>query len=164
MLRARDGRRAWAARLAAGVALAMLLAAGGPAEPGLPDATARGRAQQPTFASLDVFADVGAQDLAGWQAELVLAAGLVVGIEGGDPAAFRDAPRYDPAALHGGRVILAALAQGQEFPSGRVRVARVHVMEQGGDGARWDVRNAVATNVRGERIRVDVQIRRRGDR
>ena len=84
------------------------------------------------FHAVDVWVDAGAATLGGWQVELTDLGGKVVGVEGGADQAFRDAPRYDPAVLHGDgpaeRLILAALkAPDEAAPSGRIRVARIHL-------------------------------------
>ena len=74
------------------------------------------------FAYVDVYLDAGAKPLAAYQVELTPTAGDVVltGLEGGEHAAFRDAPYYDPAALHAakGRVIVAAFNTGADLPRG----------------------------------------------
>ncbi len=115
------------------------------------------------FVALDVFVDTGSQTLAAWQCELTFVTAKLVGIEGGEPKAFADAPLYDPEALQGGRVILAALADGQQLPTGRVRVARVHVVESGGKLGDYTLGGITAVSQFGERIRVDVEVRRHGD-
>lgn len=58
----------------------------------------------------------------------------IVGVEGGEPACFRDAPYYDPRAMQGERVILGALSTlpTDQLPRGKVRVARVHIMAPAG--------------------------------
>lgn len=83
------------------------------------------------FGWIDVFVDSGDRPLAAYQIELTCTRGdaAVVGIEGGDPAPFRDPPYYDPAAMMRSRVILAALstADAASLPTGRARLARVHL-------------------------------------
>jgi hypothetical protein len=91
------------------------------------------------FAVLELRIDAGQGALAGWQTEIRLRGAKLVGIEGGDDAAFRDAPRYDPRALRGGRVILASLAAGDRMPVGEVLVARVHVLVEDGDKLGFDL-------------------------
>ncbi|MGE3175723.1 MAG: hypothetical protein AB7O97_24075 [Planctomycetota bacterium] len=85
-----------------------------------------GAERAPAFVAVDVFVAVGANTLAAWQLEVVAPGARLVGVEGSDPGAFAEAPRYDPAALRQDRVILAALAAGDALPTGRVRVARLH--------------------------------------
>jgi hypothetical protein len=43
----------------------------------------------------------------------------------------KEPPYYDPAALEGGRIILAQFTTDPNPPAGRVLVARVHMMESG---------------------------------
>ncbi len=55
----------------------------------------------------------------------------LVGVEGGESAAFAPAPYYDPSALMHDRVIVAAFSTGRDLPAGRTRVARLHLMITG---------------------------------
>jgi hypothetical protein len=89
----------------------------------------------PRFAHVDVFIDAGAERLAAYQVEFVgeIEDGTVTlaGIEGSGGArgtAYSEPPAYDPAALAGGRVILADFSTAPDVPSGRSRVARLHLM------------------------------------
>jgi len=67
--------------------------------------------------------------LAAYQFELKAAAGQVkiVGVEGGQHAAFKEAPYYDPAALANDRIIIAAFNTSSELPTGRTRIATIHL-------------------------------------
>lgn len=125
-----------------------------------------------TFVAVDVFVDAGTNALAAWQAELRFADSKLVGIEGGAVQAFAEPPRYDPAALQGGRVVLAALAAGGAeggpeggadagLPSGRVRVARLHLLAPAKGPGEPTVDGVVAADADGERIEVDVEVRRK---
>jgi hypothetical protein len=81
------------------------------------------------FVAVDVYVEAGDRNLAAWQVEINTDdRAAIVGVEGGEGAAYRDPPAYDPAALQGGKIILAALTTG-DAPTGRVRVARLHLME-----------------------------------
>jgi|SRR5690606_13056592 len=98
----------------------------------------------PVFDVVDVYVDSD-RPLAAWQFELEETGGRmqVVGVEGGDAAPFADAPYYDRAAVDGGtadRIIVASFStrSAAELPSGRTRVARVHVRL--GAGAEPDYR------------------------
>lgn len=97
----------------------------------------------PRFERWDVFIDSGTLSLAAYQVE-VRASGAsigrvtIAGVEGGDArtidgqsSAFNSAPYYDPHAMQGDTVIIGALAAGTP-PSGRTRVAAVHVMVKPG--------------------------------
>jgi hypothetical protein len=91
------------------------------------------------FTVLELRIDAGQGQLAGWQSEVRLRGAKLVGIEGGDSDAFRDAPRYDPRALKGGRVILASLAAGDSLPAGEIVVARIHVLVEDGAEMGFDI-------------------------
>ncbi len=117
-------------------------------------------AATPRFSYVDVFVDSGARPLAAYQVELVghVDGGSVkiVGVEGGESAAFRDAPYYDPAAMQGERVVIGALSTlpAGDLPSGKVRIARVHVMVSGGGNSEttYELKLVTAAGVDAERI------------
>ncbi len=96
-----------------------------------PDGTkGAGAATTSSFGWVDVFIDTGDRPLAAYQFEFTGGPGVqLVGIEGGDAAAFRDPPRYDPRALALAppRAIVAAFHTGRDLPGGKVRVARLMV-------------------------------------
>ncbi|MGH7178303.1 MAG: hypothetical protein ACREJC_13060 [Tepidisphaeraceae bacterium] len=83
----------------------------------------------PRFEYLDVFIDPHGKPLAAYQFELTVdpGSGTIVGVEGGDHAAYKPAPYYDPAALSQNRIIVAAFNTGADLPSERTRVARLHM-------------------------------------
>lgn len=129
--------------------------------------------QSSEFTTVDVYIDSGAKPLAAWQVEVTPRIGggawgkaTLVGIEGGGPAGgvYAKPAHYDPAALApdgGGRVILAAFSTGaaQTLPSGRVRVARLHMfVERDARGSAaegrgtFDVRLMVAADAEGRAI------------
>jgi hypothetical protein len=91
-------------------------------------------AQAERFESIDVFVDSGLAGLAAYQVEVRAQAERVaiVGIEGGEGEYARP-PYYDPAAMRNERVILGAIstAEAGALPTGRTRVARLHVMVRG---------------------------------
>jgi hypothetical protein len=81
------------------------------------------------FVAIDVYVEAGERKLAAWQVEITADdRAAIVGVEGGAMPAYHDPPTYDPKALQGGKIVLAAFTTG-EAPSGRVRVARLHLME-----------------------------------
>lgn len=96
------------------------------------------------FLAIDIFVDSGTAPLAAYQIDFTASmpgqddlsgtAIKIVGVEGGEPACFRDAPYYDPRAMQGERVILGALSTlpTDQLPRGKVRVARVHIMAPAG--------------------------------
>lgn len=104
------------------------------------------RAADPRFEYIDVFVDSADKPLAAWQVDLHAANGKasIAGIEGGD-GVYAPAPYYDEAAMRNDRVILAGLSTlpQAQLPTGKVRVARVHVMiEQ--PGTEFAITNSAA--------------------
>jgi len=84
------------------------------------------------FRPVHVYVDPAGTPLAAYQIEIVADGhALIVGVEGGEHAAFALPPHYDPAALAGGRIIIAAFNTGQDLPSQRTRVATIHMRETG---------------------------------
>ena len=89
------------------------------------------------FTALDIYLEAD-EPLAAWQFELRESSGRmrVVGVENGDSAAFRDAPYYDLAAVNDGmadHIIVAdySMNPAAELPTGRSRVATVHIQLEG---------------------------------
>lgn len=85
------------------------------------------------FRAYDVVVDSGEAALGAYQVDISAAAGdvKIVGIEGGEPAAFASPPYYDPKAMQGDRVVIAAFSTRKDLPKGEVRVARIHVQIAG---------------------------------
>ncbi len=81
-----------------------------------------------------------------------------MGIEGGDGAAFGQPPFYDPAAMRGERVILAAYSLGDNLPAGKTRVARVHVQITGSEKPEYSTKLVVAGNKQGQSIQAGLSI------
>lgn len=111
------------------------------------------------FATLEIFIDAGARTLGAWQVEIEGPA-EIVGVEGGEVEAWRAAPHYDPEALAGGRLIIAAFTLADAPPTGPIRVARLHVMETGKGG--YFARLMAAADVDGARFRPEVRLVRMG--
>ena len=86
-----------------------------PAEPAVKPAAAV------RFEAVEVDIDSGDKPLAVYQLELLdpTHSTVIVGIEGGEHAAFAKPPYYDPAALSRNRVIIAAFNTGNELPTGK---------------------------------------------
>ncbi|MXY57494.1 MAG: hypothetical protein F4Y41_14055 [Gammaproteobacteria bacterium] len=89
------------------------------------------------FVPVDVFLD-SPEPVAAWQFELKdRNAGMtVVGVENGGSDVFGRAPYYDREAVNRGeadRIIVAdySLAEESALPSGRIRVATLHLMIEG---------------------------------
>ena len=91
------------------------------------------------FEAIDVFIDTGEKPLAAYQFELKAFRGdvMIVGIEGGEHAAFEEPPYYDPAALNNDRVIIADFNTEKDVPAGRTRLARIHVRVRGKEEPRY---------------------------
>lgn len=116
--------------------VAVLFAAGGSAaDPESQPATAPADAAQGPvrFAAVHVSIDSGDTPLAAYQFELVAKTGRValVGLEGGDAAAFKAAPYYDPKALLANKVVVAAFSTAVDLPRGKTRVATLMVQITG---------------------------------
>jgi hypothetical protein len=81
------------------------------------------------FTHADIVIDPHGTPLAAYQVEFVADPSRVtlVGIEGGEHTAFKQPPYYDPKALSGHRVIVAALNTGSDLPREKTRVARLHL-------------------------------------
>lgn len=106
------------------------------------------------FAATDIYVDSGVTPLAAWQCEFKAVAGdvKIVGIEGGEHAAFQTPPYYDPAAMMNNRVILAAFNTGAALPTGKSRVARVHVRIAGDVTPRYELTLTAAASTEGQRF------------
>ncbi|MEQ9406949.1 MAG: hypothetical protein RIK87_04455 [Fuerstiella sp.] len=114
------------------------------------------------FEAIDVFVDAGDESLAAYQFELQSRTpGVeIVGIEGGEHAAFAEPPYYDARAMNNNRVIIAAFNTGRNLPSGRSRVARIHVQLQGPGLKEYETKLTVSATVNGKRIPAEASISR----
>ena len=106
------------------------------------------------FAVVDVRIDPSGRPLAAYQIEFIADANRVklVGIEGGDHAAFAQPPYYDPAALSNSRVILAAFNTGSNLPTAAFRVARLHVQITVNEKPKWEAKLLVTAAADGSKI------------
>lgn len=111
------------------------------------------------FAIYEIWIDSHAMPLAAWQVELRGEGDVfrIVGIEGGAHPAFAEPARHDPAALQGGRVVLAAWDTGSELPTGSHRLATVHVFEKSG-AAPPAAELVVAADVFGEPMEARIRL------
>lgn len=114
------------------------------------------------FVAVDVYVDVGEKKLAAWQVEIACdERATIAGVEGGEPIAFREPPTYDAKALASGKIILAAFTPG-DAPSGRVRVARLHLLES--EKSQLEGKVAAAAGPGGERLHdAKIHLERSGD-
>jgi hypothetical protein len=125
----------------------------------LPPAAPEGEALR--FRTVDVFIDSDEYPLAAWQIEITSSdpGARIVGVEGGEAKHFAAAPYYDPAALQGGRIIIAAFTTEDGPPVGRVRVARVHMTESGTAlEPAYSARLMAAARQGGDRIEASVEL------
>ncbi|MEZ6243445.1 MAG: hypothetical protein R3B57_10425 [Phycisphaerales bacterium] len=116
------------------------------------------------FFALDVYVDAGDDELAAWQVEYSGASMVgnvkLVGVEGGESPAFSPAPHYDPAALAGGRVIIAAYSTDADLPRGETRVARLHLAAPQDAEITHTVNLIAAGNRAGDRLAARVRVAR----
>ena len=128
--------------------LSMLLLCGALATPTF----ATERAGDRAFSTVEIFLDCGSTELAAYQ--LTLQASRpdtrLVGVEGGRGAAFGDAPHYDPRALRGGFIKLAALQLEGPLSRGRVHVATLHVEHLATSPPRLTASEITAVDLDGE--------------
>lgn len=124
-------------------------------------------AQDVRFAAVDIYLD-SAEPVAAWQFELSDRRGTmkVVGVEQGESAAFERVPYYDREAVARGqadRIIVAdySLADADELPSGRSRIATLHLMLSGDTDADFDLQLVTATTYDGEAMdaRISLAVR-----
>ena len=113
------------------------------------------------FAPLHIYLDSGNQPLAAFQFELKAAAGKpapakagvkIVGVEGGQHKAFKEAPYYDPAALANDRIIIAAFNTGRDLPKGRTRIAIIHLQIIGDAEPDYELKLTVAADADAKEI------------
>jgi hypothetical protein len=106
------------------------------------------RDQAIRFTAVDVFIDPGGKPLAAYQFELAAkGTGIIlVGVEGGEHAAYGDAPYYDPKANLQNRIVIAAFNTGDDLPRHRTRVARVMVRVMGAEPAKYSAKLIVAAS------------------
>jgi hypothetical protein len=113
-------------------------------------------ADEPTvrFSPLHIYIDSGNRSLAAYQFELKATAGQIkiVGVEGGEHQAFKEAPYYDPAALANDRIIIAAFNTGRELPKGRTRIATIHLQITGDIEPEYELKLVVAADENGKEI------------
>ena len=106
------------------------------------------------FAPLHVYVDSDNRPLAAFQFELKTTDGQIkiVGVEGGEHQAFKDAPYYDPAALAKDRIIIAAFSTAGDLPNARTRIATVHLQIVGEARPEYELRLTVAADAHGQEI------------
>ncbi len=106
------------------------------------------------FAPLHIYIDSGNEGLAAFQFELKAVTGQIkiVGVEGGEHAAFKQPPYYDPAALSNDRIIVAAFNTGDDLPTGHSRITTIHLQIIGDIQPEYEFNLIVEANADGENI------------
>jgi hypothetical protein len=115
------------------------------------------------FAPLHIYLDSGNKPLAAFQFELKATAGQIkiVGVEGGQHKAFKEAPYYDPAALANDRIIIAAFNTGRELPKGRTRIATIHLQIIGDAEPDYELKLTVAADANAKEIPAEISFETR---
>jgi hypothetical protein len=110
------------------------------------------------FAPLHIYIDSGNKSLAAYQFELKATAGQIkiVGVEGGQSEAFKEAPYYDPAALAKDRIKIAAFSTGSNLPKGRTRIATIHLQIIGNVEPQYMLKLIVAGDADGQEIPAEI--------
>ncbi len=119
-----------------------------------------------TFATYDVFLDSKGEALAAWQFELTYDKDKVqiVGLEGGGRAPFPPdkPPRHDPKGLRAGRILVAAFTTAKDgLPTGKFRVARLHLRIIGKDDPDLSIKLITAATRGAKKITASITLTRR---
>jgi hypothetical protein len=119
----------------------------------------------PEFRAVDIFIDSKGEPLAAYQLEWKIRSGggRIVGIEGGEHPAFKEAPFYDPKAIQQERAILAGfkVTDGDHLPKGKTRIATIHIQTTAGLVCEYKVEQATAASTNGGRIPIEASSRER---
>ena len=117
------------------------------------------------FSAVDIYVDSKSAPLAAYQIEFSATNGIakIVGIEGGDSPAFHEPPFYDAKAIQHERVIIAAFntAAADKLPSGKTRIATIHLQLIGDAAPQFQLKLQVAANPDGNRISADASFEER---
>ena len=122
----------------------------------------------PRFLAVDVYLQAG-EPVAAWQFEFSGTNSKVVGVENGESPAFEGAPYYDREAVQRGtadRIVVAdfSLAAPDALPSGRVRIATLHLMLEDSGSPEFDLHLVTAVTHDGAAIDASIAIEpRRGN-
>jgi len=121
--------------------------------------------QSVRFQAVDILIDSKETPLAAYQLEFTVKSGdaKVVGVEGGEHSAFKDAPFYDPKAIQHERVIIAALntTSADKLPTGKTRVATIHLQVTGERNPDCAVKLQTAATLEGRKILVETTFEER---
>lgn len=117
-----------------------------------------------TFTAVEIYVET-AEPLAAWQFRLAERNGTmqVVGVENGESAAYTRTPYYDREAVNLGtadRIVVAdfSLASANELPSGKIRVATLHLMLRGTDEPDYDISLIAAARPDGQQLDATISI------
>lgn len=117
------------------------------------------------FLAVDIYVDSKGKPIAAYQLEFSVTNGnaKIVGIEGGEHPAFREPPHYDPKAIQQERVIIAAFSTERQskLPSGKTRVATIHLQVRGGIEPQFLLSPHVAADAGGNELTVNASFERR---
>ena len=116
---------------------------------------------QVRFAPVYVYVDSGDKPLAAYQFELRARTGQIkiVGVEGGEHPAFREAPYYDPAALMNDRIIIAAFNTGSDLPHGRTRIATIHLQILGDAEPQYELKLMAVADDNSQEIPAELNLK-----
>lgn len=120
------------------------------------------------FVAVDVYLE-SSEPVAAWQFELESPNARIVGVENGESDAFAKAPYYDREAVQRGasdRIVVAdfSLADAKQLPSGRFRIATLHLVLDGGSEPELDVELITAVTRGGDAIDASIDLEpRTGD-
>ena len=114
--------------------------------------------QKVRFSPLHITIDSGIRSLAAYQFELKATTGQIkiVGVEGGQHKAFKEAPYYDPTAFANDRIIIAAFNTGHELPTQKTRIATIHLQIIGDVEPEYELKLSVAADEDGNEIPVNI--------
>lgn len=124
-----------------------------------------GTNQTVRFQAVDVFVDSKEVPLAAYQLEFSVknSDAKVVGVEGGEHPAFKDAPFYDLKAIQQERVIIAAFntATADQLPKAKTRVATIHLQILGEPQPQYVLTLQAAATAEGRKIPAEVTFEER---
>ena len=124
-----------------------------------------GTNQTVRFQAVDIFVDSKEVPLAAYQLEFSVKNSdvKVVGVEGGEHPAFKDAPFYDPKAIQQERVIIAAFntAAADQLPKAKTRVATIHLQILSEPPPQYALTLQAAATVDGGKIAAEVTFEER---
>jgi hypothetical protein len=108
------------------------------------------------FRAVAIYVDSSKIPLAAYQLEFSVTNVLtkIVGVEGGQHSAFRDAPFYDPKAIQQERVIIGAFStdKPENLPTGKTCVAVIHLETIGEERPIFNLKLQTAGDSAGNKI------------